>query len=122
MLFGNWAVGIFKSLFSGTIVPSLKKILPNPLTFWVGARPLSIGDTVAWNKGNYLVLDRRGSTFRYKYKLVNLEGINPWVLPSVPTNPQLLEKAGVFWYRGSKGRCYLRKTGHPRFELKLKSS
>jgi len=114
-------ISVAVSLLSAAFIWMLtKKVLPSLNALGAGMRRLSIGDTVSWrNFGNFLVLDRKGTAFRYEYKLVNIAKISPWLLPVVSYNPHLMSEATVFWYKGSKGACYLKKTGHPRLELKM---
>ena len=97
-----------------------KKALPNVSALWAGMRPLSAGDVVSWrNAGNFSVLEKRGTAFNYEYKLASISGINPFLLPALSRNPKLTKDAAVFWYKGSKGRCYLKKIGHQKLELKM---
>jgi hypothetical protein len=89
-----------------------KKGLPNLQALWAGIRPMCVGEIVSWrNGGNFQVLKRRGKPFTYEYMLVNIEGISPWLLPALPHDPRLWSNAPVFWYKGSKGRCYLKRMG-----------
>lgn len=116
-------ISILGSLLAAVLYATLtKKLLPTLREFWAGMRPFAVGDTVSWNKSNYLIVERSGSVFRYRYKLVDVVGMSPWLLPTLPCNPQLAIGATIFWYAGSKGRCYLKKTGHPRLELKTTAS
>jgi len=105
-------------VLTGSLAWLAKKILPDIRALWAGMRPLSPGDTViSRDSRNYEVLERKGKMFGYVYKLVDIKGINPFLLPALPHNPDLTRNAPVFWYRGRNGRCYLRKTGHPELSL-----
>lgn len=108
------------SLLSGAVAWATKAILPRLRALWAGVYPLLPGDTASRRNGeNFMVLERRGTAFRYEYKLVNVRKINPWLLPALCYNPQFTDEAAVFWYKGSKGSCYLKKTGHPKLELRM---
>ncbi|MBZ5663819.1 MAG: hypothetical protein LAO30_04385 [Acidobacteriia bacterium] len=112
-------IGILSSLIAALLAAVSVKIFPTLRALWAGMRPLSVGDTVSWNNGNYLITETRGGMFTYQYKLVNFHGINPFLLPAICFDPKLAGDAMPFWYKASNGRCYLKKTGHPRLELKL---
>jgi hypothetical protein len=120
MGFKAFLIRVSLSFLSSALKWVTERALPNFSALWAGVRPLSVGDTVLWkNVGNFLVLERRGSALGYEYKLVSISGINPWLLPLLSCNPRLMREAPMCWYRGSKGRCYLKKTGHPKLELKM---
>lgn len=106
------------SLLVVILVALTKKSLPTLRVLWAGMRPLSVGDTVWWNHASYLILERSGSSFRFRYKLLDISAVNPWILSALPSNPKLANGANMLWYQGSRGRCYLKKTGHPKIELK----
>jgi hypothetical protein len=89
--------------------------------YWAGMRPFAVRDTVSWNKGNYLIMERSGRLFSYRYRLLDVSGGNPWLLPGISSNPELPDGT-PFWYAGKNGRCCLKKTGHPRLEFRISSS
>jgi hypothetical protein len=119
MALGAFLISVGVSLVSGLLVWLTKLTLPAFSALWRGWSPLLVGDTVSWSTGNFCVLERKGSRFNYQYKLVNIIGVSPWRLLMLSSNPQLAGDAAVIWYKGSRGRCYLKKTGHPRLELKV---
>jgi hypothetical protein len=107
------------SLLSNSLKWLTKKALPNFSALWARMHPFSVDDIVSLrNGGNFSVRERRGTAFRYEYRLVDISGINPWLLPALSSNPRLIRDAAMFWYRVSKGCCYLKKIGHPKLELK----
>jgi hypothetical protein len=118
------AAKLAQLLVSIVLTSSLRELLNKTLpTLLAGMRPFSIGDIVSMRNGaTFQVLNRRGTTFRYEYKLVNIEGVNPWLLPSLPHNLDLTKKLPMFWYRGTRGSCYLKKDGHPKLKLTMSAS
>lgn len=120
MTYKMLCIKIVRAVLSTALSVLMKAILPRATPFLAGMRRLSVGDTVLWrNVGNFLVIERRGSAFRYKYKLLDTQGINPWLLPALSLSPGAEGNAPVCWYRATRGRCYLKKTGHPKFEFKM---
>ena len=116
-------IGVAASLLAALLYAGLTKLLPSVRHLWAGIRPFSVGDTVSWNKGDYLIIERSGTMFRYRYKLLDASAVNAFLLPALASNPQLAgESAALFWYTGKNGRCYLKKTGHPSMKLELKPS
>jgi hypothetical protein len=111
----RWLYGHLKPFIPGVLKWLGGTMVPQFRAWWLCVSPLQIGDTVSWQHKNFSILERRRKGLAYEYKIANLNGINPWLLPLLSRNPQLTKNAPVFWYRGYG----LRKTGHPEFKIKL---
>jgi hypothetical protein len=77
--------------------------------------PFEIGCVVSMHEHLYSIVQQRGVGFKREYKLVDIKGVNPILLPQLPINPNLIKGRAIVWYRGGN----LRKVSHPKLNIEL---
>lgn len=77
--------------------------------------PFEIGCVVSLHEHPYSIVQQRGVGFKREYKLVDIKGINPILLPLLSINPTLIKGRAILWCRGNN----LRKVSHPKLNIKL---
>jgi hypothetical protein len=77
--------------------------------------PFEIGCIVSFHEHLYSVVQQRGAGFKREYKLVDTKGINQFLLPLIPLNPNLIKGRASVWCRSDS----LRKISHPKLCIKM---
>ena len=93
-----------KALMSLLLSASLKALTKKTLPVFNGLlaemRSFSIGDIVSLsNVGNFQVIEKRGATFRYEYKLVDIKGSIRGFFRRFPIIPTLRKHCQCFGTR-----------------------